>query len=52
MEVEPTFLLQHFSLFGFEFQYWLGLVVALFVFYAIYLWGTRSKSTWNANQRT
>lgn len=46
MEVEPTFLLKHFTLLGLEFQQWMALLVAIFLIEAAYLWLTRSKRTW------
>jgi hypothetical protein len=42
MGIEP-FLVQHFKLFGLEFQPWMAGLVAIFVIDAIYLWLTRSK---------
>jgi hypothetical protein len=46
MEIEPTFLLEHYPLFGLEFQPWMAILVAIFLVEAVYLWRTRSKRTW------
>jgi hypothetical protein len=47
MEVDPTFLLKHFTLFGLEFQPWMAVLVAIFLAEAVYLWLTHSKRTLN-----
>jgi len=43
MEIEPTFVLKHFTLFGLELQPWMALLVAIFLINAVYLWLTRSE---------
>ena len=43
MEIDPTFLMKHFTVFGLEFQPWMGIIVAIFFAEAVYIWITRSK---------
>jgi hypothetical protein len=47
MEVEPSFWVEHFTLFGLQFQPWMAVIVAIFLVEAVYLWLTRSTRTWS-----